>query len=78
MPKLLLVASFKVELTILIFGATLLKNSICDQNRKKVNITTEFCKFEFVWVPNFSLIWKFQLFGPPLPKKSISDLRQQK
>ena len=34
-----------------------------------MNITTEFCVFELVKLPNFRLNWQFWFFGPNLPKK---------
>ena len=33
---------------------------------------------KFVWALNFSLNWKFWFFGPNLPKKGISGLKQKK
>ena len=43
---------------------------------RKMNIPIEFCIFELVLVPNFSLNWQFTFFGPYLPKKVISSLNQ--
>ena len=45
---------------------------------EKVNITTEFCVFELVYVPNFSLNWQIWFFGPNLPKKGISGQKRKK
>ena len=40
---------------------------------KKVNTTDKFYNiFDLVYVPNFSLKWRFWLFWPNLPKKGIS------
>ena len=41
-----------------------------------MNTTTEFCIFELIYVPNFSLNWQVWFFGPYLPKKSVSGLKQ--
>ena len=38
---------------------------------EKVNITSEFCVFELVEVPNFTLNWQFWFFGPNLPKEYL-------
>ena len=43
-----------------------------------MNITIEFCIFESVLVSNFSSNWQFWFFGPNLPKKDISSLKQVK
>ena len=43
-----------------------------------MNTTIEFCIFELVLVPNFSLNWKFWLFRPNVPKKGVSGLEQRK
>ena len=45
---------------------------------EKVDINIEFCIFELVKVPNFSLNWKFWGFGLNLPNKGISCLKQKK
>ena len=45
---------------------------------EKVNITTEFCVFELVYVPNFSSNWQIWFFGPNLPKKGISGQKRKK
>ena len=42
---------------------------ISPTKNEKVNITTEFCVFELVKLPNLSLNWQFRFFGPNLPKK---------
>ena len=36
-----------------------------------MNITTEFCVFELVKVPNFTLNWQFWFFGPNLAKEYL-------
>ena len=43
-----------------------------------MNTTTEFCIFKLVKIPNFSLNWQVWLFGPNLPKKGVSRLKQKK
>ena len=45
---------------------------------KEVNTTIEFCIFELVSVPNFSLNWQLWAFGSNFPKMGISDLKQEK
>ena len=37
----------------------------------KMDTTIEFCIFELVFVPNFTLNKQFWIFGPNLPKKDI-------
>ena len=44
---------------------------------KKVNITIEFCIFELVLIPNFSLNWKFWFVEPNLPQKDIYGQKQK-
>ena len=39
--------------------------------------TSDFCIFELVLVPNFSLNWQFWFFGPNFPKKGVSRLTQK-
>ena len=39
-----------------------------------MKITIEFCIFESVFVPDFSLNQQFCIFGPNLPKNGISSL----
>ena len=47
---------FQLKLTILIFWDQIcLKNGEFQSETKKVNITIEFCVFELVEIPNFSL-----------------------
>ena len=42
------------------------------------NITIEFCIFDLVMVPNFSLNYQLWIFGQNLPKKSISGRKRKK
>ena len=44
---------------------------------KEVNITIEFCIFELVLIPNFSLNWKFWFVEPNLPQKDIYGQKQK-
>ena len=44
---------------------------------EKVNTAIEFCIFELVYVPNFSLNWQFWFLWPNLPKKGLSSLKQK-
>ena len=48
--------------------------------QKKLNIIIEFYIFGIVQVPNFSLKWKFLIFGPQIDqsKNIISDLKMEK
>ena len=45
---------------------------------EKENIAIEFCMFELVWIPNFSLNWQFWFFRLNLPKKGVSGLKHKK
>ena len=45
---------------------------------EKVNITIEFCLFELVQVPKFSLNREFWFFGPNLPKMDMSGGKEKK
>ena len=42
----------------------------------KVNTTIELFTFELVLVPHFSWNWQLKVFGPNLPKKGVSLLKQ--
>ena len=52
--------------------------SIWKHHQWKVNITNEFCIFELIEVPNFSLNRKVWFIGPNLPEKDISGQKQKK
>ena len=54
------------------------QNSISDQKRKKVNISTEFCIFKLVYVQNCSLNWQFWFLRPNLRKRSILGRKKKK
>ena len=64
---------FQLKLTILIFLSKFIQKGYFWS--KTENITTEFCIFELVWVPNFSLDQQFSFFGSNLPKKGASGLK---
>ena len=59
---------FQLKLTVLIFWTKF---------AQKVNIMIEFCIFEIVYVPNFSLNWQVGFFWPNLPKKCVSGLNRK-
>ena len=42
-----------------------------------VNTTIEFCIFELVYVPNFSLDWLVWFFELNLAKKGVSHLKRK-
>ena len=48
------------------------------KKQKKLSIDIEFSTFELAKVPYFNLDIQFNLFGPNLPKKCISSLKQKK
>ena len=54
------------------------KKSYIRWRAEKLNTTIEFCIFNLVEVPNFSLNWQFWIFGPNLPRKGISGWKQKK
>ena len=67
---------FHFKQTVLSCGTKFAQKECFWSETEKMNMTIEFCMFKLVSVPNFSLNWQFWFFGPNLPKKSISDLRQ--
>ena len=69
---------FQLKVTFLIFWTKFSQKGHFWPKTKKLNITIEFCMFELVYVPNFSLKWEFWCFGQNLPKKGISDQKQKK
>ena len=66
---------FQLKLTILIFWTKFTQKGYLWSKTEILNIITEFCMFELVWVQNFSLDWQFWFFWPNLPKKGISGLK---
>ena len=68
----------KVAKTIIVLCLPLISQKGCFQYKtENVNTTIEFCIIELVLVPNFSLNWQFSFFGPNLPKKRVSGLKQK-
>ena len=64
--------------TIIMFRfPSFIKKGCFQYKTENVNTTIEFCIFELVLVPNFSLNWQFSFFGPNLPKKRVSGLKQK-
>ena len=59
-------------------GLNLSKKCIFGQKWKEVNITIEFCIFELVWVPNFSLNWKCWFFRPKFAQKVYFQSKGEK
>ena len=57
---------FQHKQTILIFWTEFAQKRHFWSNKRKVNISIEFCIFELIWVPNLSLNRKFWSFGPSL------------
>ena len=53
--RISLATKFQLKLTILIFWTKFLEKGYFRSKTEKVNTTIEFCIFELVWVPNFSL-----------------------
>ena len=49
----------------------------CWSKTEKVNTTVEWCVYELVKVPNFSLNWQFWVFGPNLPTKGVLSRKQK-
>ena len=65
-------------MTISIFWTNFAQKGYFHTKTKKLNISIEFCMFELVQVPNFSLKWQFWFFGTNLPKKGVSTQNQKK
>ena len=57
------------KLTILVFWTKFVQKS-CFRS-KTAKATIEFCIFELVLAPNFSLNWQFYVFRPNLPNKYV-------
>ena len=64
-------------MTTLIFWTIFAQKVRFQTKTEKVNPTIEFCIFELVWIPNFSLNWKFYFFGPSWPKWGNSGQKQK-
>ena len=68
---------FQLKLTFFVFWTKYAQKGYFMLKMENVSITTELCIFEFVLVPIFSLKWQFWFFGPNLPNKGISSLKQK-
>ena len=53
---------FQLKLTILIFWTKFAQKGCFCSKTEKVNTTIDFCIFELVYLPNFSLNWQFWFF----------------
>ena len=62
---------FQLKVTILIFWTKFAQRGCFWSKTEKMKSTIEFCIFELVWVPNFSLSWQFWFLGPRFPKRVI-------
>ena len=69
---------FQLKLTALIFWTKFALKGYFGSETEKVNITMEFCIFELILIPVFSLNWQLWFFGPSFPKKSIFGQNQKK
>ena len=63
---------FQHKVSILIFWTNFAQKGYFHSKIKKENSVIEFCIFELVSIPNFSIKWVFWFFGPNLSKKGIS------
>ena len=69
---------FQVKLTVLISWTRFALKDYFLSKTEEMNITIDFCLFELVLEPNFSLRWQFWFFGPELPKKGVSGQKKKK
>ena len=76
--RISLATKFQLQLIILTFWIKFAQKGYFRSKTKNLNIIIEFCMFELVYVPNFSLKQEFWLFGPNLPKKGISSQKQKR
>ena len=60
---------FQLKLTILDFSTKFTQKGCFLSKTEKVSITIQFCIFELVLEPNFSLNWQYWFFGPNLQKR---------
>ena len=69
---------FQLNLTILIFRTKFTQKAYFRSKKEKLNINNNspFSDWSRFYL-NFSLIWQFWFFGPNLPKKGISGLKQK-
>ena len=68
---------FQLKVRILIFWTKFAQKEYFHSKIKKNNSIIEFCIFELVSVPNFSIKWQFLFLGPNLTKKGISTQNQK-
>ena len=68
---------FQLKLTILIFWTNLTQERYFRSKTEKVNMIFEFCIFELLKVPNFSLNWQFHFLDQICPK-SVFLLKNEK
>ena len=71
-----LVTKFHFKQTIVNFGTKFTQGYFWSK-MEKVNITIQFCIFKLVEVPNYRLKLQFWFFGPNLPERVISGLKQK-
>ena len=71
-------SKFQLEQKILIFWNNFLKKEYFQSKTEKLNISIGLFIFELVKVPDFSLNRQIWIFGPNLPKKGFSSLKQIK
>ena len=76
--RISLATKFQLKLTIMIFWTKLAQQDCFQSKTEKNSNTIKFCIFELLSVPGFSINWQLWLFGPNLPKKSISCLKWKK
>ena len=76
--QIILGIQFQLKLTILIFWTKLSQKGCFLCKTEKVNTTKGLGIFKLVSVPNFSLNWRFWLFGSSFPNDDVSCLRQKK
>ena len=69
---------FQLKLVTLIFWTKFVQKRYFQSTTNKRNTTIEFCIFELVQIPNFSLNKQCWFSGPNLPKKIVSGLKQKK
>ena len=69
---------FQLRLTVLTFWKKFVQKGYFWSKTEKENVTIQFCVFELVYVPNFSLNWQFWFYGQSMPKKRISDQKSKK
>ena len=70
--------NIQLKMTILIFWTKFAQKGYIQLKTEKANLTIKFCRFESLYVPNFSLNWQFWFFGPNLPKNFISGQKKRK